>query len=156
MSRFDFDGNDDWSLQLQNLWDENVRRSINGKRGQRILRELEEALLAMPYKTLVSGAIAYEGSVCAIGALALHKKLKAGLDEETAIAELETESQNVEDADGSSVWAKDHLGMTYSLAWSIAHVNDEGLAYGAKEQQRYEIVLAWVRSHIKREAVPTS
>jgi hypothetical protein len=50
------------------LWRGAVASSIRGKRGQRLLRELAEALDAMPVKELVSGELEdADGEHCALG-----------------------------------------------------------------------------------------
>src|SRR6266850_306633 len=70
------------------LWRGNVERALKGKRGQQALREFREALLALPEKKLISGAlcdVAYDDDdkpqavgFCAVGAFAFFKRVKAG------------------------------------------------------------------------------
>ena len=43
------------------LWRSNVKRSLSGKRGQAALRDLRDALLALPEKRLI------EGALCTVG-----------------------------------------------------------------------------------------
>ena len=61
----DFD--DQWSLIC---WRGAVKSAIRGKRGQSFLRELRDALDAMPIKKLISDDLVRDGEVCAIGAVA--------------------------------------------------------------------------------------
>ncbi len=53
-------GNDDYDEDFPNqgaFWWNNAMRALNGKRGRKALAELREALLMLPEKRLVSGAI---------------------------------------------------------------------------------------------------
>jgi hypothetical protein len=64
MSRFnDYCDYDDENFALnQGRWEHNARVALKGKRGRKALMELREALLALPEKRLINGAI------CTIGA----------------------------------------------------------------------------------------
>lgn len=152
MSRFgsgdDYDSN-------PNLWLGAVARATNGKRGQRGLRFLEQALLALPEKRLIEGEFVSgdprggdgHPQVCALGAAAWWNLVQAGWDSDRAFAELpqlETEFE-------TSEWAAAHLDIAYALAFSIAWENDEG-CWGETPEQRYESMLRWVRSQIKSES----
>lgn len=76
MSRHADAGFDDDYLELSiGRWDHNLRTAIAGKRCQKILREMREALLALPQRRLIAGDLATpDGEVCAVGALAAHKR----------------------------------------------------------------------------------
>lgn len=50
-----------------NLWRGAVASAINGKRGQALLREIAQALDAMPVKELVANELQAEGSYCTLG-----------------------------------------------------------------------------------------
>lgn len=58
-----------WSLQ-----DANMRRVITGKRGQKVLREMRESLMAMPMKRLITSMLAMNGEVCVLGSLLVHRE----------------------------------------------------------------------------------
>lgn len=143
------------------LWDANCRRSIRGKAGQRELRELEAALLAMPEKRLIRDALEDgKGGVCAIACYAKHK----GVD----ISKFDPEDES----DEVGVVA----GMPRLVAWKIVALNDvvldtvwevaEGplnrwdahykggipLIRDMTPEERYEKVLAWVRAHLTESA----
>jgi hypothetical protein len=59
----EFDG-EGWELAL---WRGTVNSSINGKRGQKLLRELRDALDAMPEKRLIANELRNAEGVCALG-----------------------------------------------------------------------------------------
>jgi hypothetical protein len=64
MSRFtDNDGDDEFWMLDQGRWQHNYRQALKGKRGRQALRDLREALLALPEKRLI------EGAVCTVGGL---------------------------------------------------------------------------------------
>lgn len=166
MSRFsdydDFDGSYD-------LWEHNAHLAINGKRGRKALAELREALLALPEKRLIEGALctvgntaeaaaiedilpggwrksdlleAVEGQgegVCAIGAYVWYKQVKAGATPEDAFEKVR---QLGDDANDTADAGK-RAGLTFTLAWSLAYQNDEGFAKLTPEQ-RYIAFLGWI------------
>lgn len=88
MTRFSDEYEEDFPNQ-GDLWWANVRRALNGKRGQQALRDLETALLELPVRRLVKGHLAAGSDVCAVGALALHRRLKKGERREAILADLE-------------------------------------------------------------------
>lgn len=144
------------------LWDANCRRSIKGRVGQRELRELEAALLALPEKRLIHGSLKDdEGGVCAIGCYAKHK----GID----LSKFDPEDES--DAVGVAA------GMPRLVAWTVVALNDMTLdtvwelAHGPLQrweasymggiplirkmtpEERYEKVLAWVRAQLEADGL---
>lgn len=91
MSRFsdDWDG-PDFNNQAE-LWEMALFRAINGKRGQRALRELEQALLELPEPRLISGHLAANGQVCAVGAMIVHEQMKRGKTRDEALERISDE-----------------------------------------------------------------
>lgn len=139
------------------LWNANCRRSIKGRAGQRELRQLEAALLALPEKRLIHGALTNgEGGVCAIACYAKHKGI------ELSKFDPDDESDEVGIA----------AGMPRLVAWQVVALNDIHLnkvwerAHGPIQrghgvyqggiplirdmtpEERYEKVLAWVRTQL--------
>lgn len=66
---------DDLDVGQFNLWRGAVLRAVRGKRGQRAVRDLIEALDAMPEKRLAADLFDAEGSHCALGAIAAHRRV---------------------------------------------------------------------------------
>ena len=169
MSRFDdyYDG-EDFPNQAA-LWYANVQRALGGKRGKKALAELREALLALPEKRLIAGALCTVGGVerraadhgkwyqedfsakiesdgegvCAIGAYLWFKKVKAGADPRTAFDDLPT----LLDVDGDSDYqTAEHgraAGLTFTLAQTLAYRNDEAFE-GMTPEQRYDAFMGWL------------
>lgn len=146
------------------LWQANCRRSLQGKKGQAALRELEAALLALPEKRLIADKmIDADGEVCAIGALAKHK----GRD---LLAEPHMGDPDEFEGDGEMEEIGVELGMPRLVAWKVVCKNDveidghyENLpgpyrwfqeqsrlrAYvPVTPEMRYEKMLAWVRQQL--------
>lgn len=93
-------------------WRQAVKRSIEGKRGQALLRELLEALDAMPEKRLYRGNFATaDGEFCTLGAL--------GAKRGTKMDDLGDEC----DCDAKLVGQR--FGIAPAMAAEIMHVNDE-------------------------------
>lgn len=123
------------------LWQANCRRSLAGKKGQAALADLEAALLAMPDKRLIEGGLACNGDVCAVGALILARRVKGGELAEDVIEDLENE------CDDTDVVAEES-GIPTLVAWKLVEVNDITYDENYSEAERYEKVLAWVRSKL--------
>lgn len=155
MSRIDYhedaDFDDVRNIMAMGRFERNTKVAPRSKKGQKALRRLEAALLAMPQKRLAAGVIARpvwqladEYEVCALGALAVHE----GIDP------LKLWNQWLDDEDGS--YTADEiadelgpdLGMTPTLAWMVMDENDEVLG-GKSPEERWERMLVWVRRHLK-------
>jgi hypothetical protein len=107
MSRF-YEG--DGENPISATWHGNIERICRGKRGQRILREFIDALLALPERRLIANKIQNaEGEVCAIGALGKHR----GVD-----------MSEYEDSQEGSVDLGKELGLGFMLAWQLGSEND--------------------------------
>ncbi len=140
------------------LWNANCRRSLKGRAGQRELRELEAALLALPEKRLIKDALTDDDDgVCAIACYAKHK----GVD----LSKFDPEDES----DEVGVAA----GMPRLVAWKVVALNDivldtvweladgplnrweatyQGgipLVRDMTAEERYEKVLAWVRAQLQ-------
>lgn len=135
MSRHGYsDDIDQWALIK---WRGQVASAIRGKRGQRLLIDLIQALDAMPEKALIAEKlIDHEDgdAVCALGAVGVKRGIPMdGLDPE--------ESETVAEA----------FDIADPLAREITYVNDEG-GWGHRSetpQQRWQRVRAWAISHIQ-------
>lgn len=154
------------------IWQANCRRSLRGKAGQKALRRLEAALLAMPEKALIAGKLVNSNAeVCAIGALAKAEGALPDPDEWPA-------DEDDDDEDDTAEFAEEKLGFPHLVAWKVVEQNDiindvvwelahgplnrhqpayrgpDGNGYGLAHirpvtpEERYERVLAWVRKEI--------
>jgi hypothetical protein len=143
------------------FWQIDLQRALTSGRGQRWLRDIEAALLALPkhelsYENIVElGEWDDEGDtrkpvgVCAVGAVAAYQKVKAGATWDQAFADL------AESWDGErDCWETQQLGMsiglTRTVAWELAYQNDE-MFESLNPSERHAAMLGWVRSHIKSE-----
>lgn len=125
---------DNWQLIM---WRGRVASAIRGKRGQALLREMLEAMDALPEKRLVASALEAEGQFCALGTVGQ----KRGVD----MSELDPE-------DYETVAAK--FGIATPLAQEIFWENDEAWGPGEAPEARFKRMRAWVVSNLKE--VPTS
>jgi hypothetical protein len=96
-------------------WRQAVKRSIEGKRGQAMLRELAEALDAMPDKSLSAGNFAtVEGEFCTLGVLGAKRGTKMDdLGDDEDGCDTETVGQR--------------FGIARALAAEIMYMNDESV-----------------------------
>lgn len=135
MSRSGYtDDIDNWQLIM---WRGRVASAIRGKRGQALLREMLEAMDALPEKRLVASALEAEGQFCALGTVGQ----KRGVD----MSELDPENYE-------TVAAK--FGIATPLAQEIFWENDEAWGPGEAPEARFKRMRAWVVSNIK--TVPAS
>ena len=130
MSRINYTEDEDFPGQFE-LWQANCDRSLKGRKGQRELQVLREALLALPVKHLAHGVLeTADGEMCAIGAYAKHK----GLD------------LSHFDPDYASDEVGKAVGMPPLVAWKVVEMNDEWFGHEFTPEQRYKKMLAWVES----------
>lgn len=151
----------------QELWTANLKRLIAGKNGQRWLREIEAALLALPKPRLIEGALCREGEVCLVGAVAAHRlrqghELKGPGYTGTSVAsrmartvrtldDLEAATHTIDSDYETAEFAAASLGMAKTLAYELVWQNDEAVSPDDTPENRYEHALRWVRSQM---AVP--
>lgn len=89
MSRFgDYEGDDAGYNNSGELWWANVERQFQGRKGRELLRELIASLEAMPVKALVHGVLCDGKNVCAVGAVLVDRRVKAGEDRARVLADL--------------------------------------------------------------------
>lgn len=172
MSRSSYsDDLDDYPGQLE-LYRGNVARSMRGRQGQKMLREMRDALLALPVKELHADVFASgtkeRPKVCALGAWATQKAgtpdagaalvSEPDYDEETAadlakhgwpklvvldtIYENDRHDYRIAHAHGP---LPRHEGYRYNYPgeWTVSYYYDETPA------ERYARVLAWVEGSIR-------
>lgn len=106
MSRF---GDDyDYEEQFQNqgeLWAANAKRALKGKRGRKALAELREALLALPERRLISGALCTVGGMDRPGLPEPRERFGHDFYREELAEKLKTEGEGV-CAIGAFLWFK--------------------------------------------------
>lgn len=134
MSRSGYsDDVDQWQLIK---WRGQVASAIRGNRGQQFLRELLEALDAMPEKRLIREELRDEtGCVCTLGAIGA----KRGID-----------INSLDPYDHEQMSAT--FNIAHQLAAEIMYENDECF-YGETPEGRWQRMRKWVVDHLKlREA----
>lgn len=122
------DCENDWALIR---WRGQVSSAIRGRRGQAFLRELLDALDAMPVKRLVGGVLRKDGEVCALGSLGE----KRGV---------ELEALDPYDYDTLS----GVFGVAHQLIQEIEWINDEGV-FAATPEKRWQEVRAWIVQNLR-------
>ena len=130
MSRSNYTDDYDDILQY-GRWRGRVESALRGKRGQELLRELRDALDAMPDKRLIADELEKDGGYCALGVLGA----KRGID----MVHLDPE-------DGKQVG--EAFGIAPCMAQEIVYMNDEYLS--KTPEKRWKEMRAWVDSCIKR------
>jgi len=126
------------------LWKGRVLAAARGKNGRAVLQELKDALLALPEKRLIEGdVITSEGDVCAVGALALHRK-RASFPEFTEQQIVEEVLKDAGGLDGEETADfGELLGMKWCLSWTIAWANDDYYSQ-LSDEDRYTKMLETV------------
>lgn len=150
--------NDSDSEYPSHWWQTDLERALTSGRGQRILREIETALRAMPERRLISDAIVewdedeQAGAVCAVGAYAAFKQVQAGKSWADSFAML-AERHSGDADEWQTEWLGRSVGLARTVAWYLGWLNDERFGH-LKPRQRWRAMLRWVRSEIKPVAVP--
>lgn len=121
---------DDIGSSALALYRSTVDRALHGKRGQAFLREMLDALDAMPAKRLIQcELITADGECCALGSVAIKRRLDV---------------ERVDETEPDDVAAA--FGIARSMAAEIAYVNDECGPWAATEtpEQRWTRARRWV------------
>jgi hypothetical protein len=145
---------DDYDPLADGRWRRNSVTTLKSKRGQKALREIEAALLALPEPKLAyetfhkveqddSGRERVE--CCVLGAFARHKGVVGELPEY-----VNGDEYGPGDPADQASWAEEHLGLAFTLAWNLIALNDDDYE-SETDEQRYERVLAYVRKHMAHD-----
>ena len=149
MSRIEYDDSlSDQQVALQMGRD---KHTVRGKVSQAFLAELEQYLLRMNPKRLISGVLCNEdGEVCALGLVAKHRLLQQGFTHAGIFATLALPWQaDDDDIDGNALdYAEQELGISRTLAWLVMEANDDPGGWGRRRtpEQRH----AWVLDEVRR------
>jgi hypothetical protein len=154
MSRvYAWDGDEPYP-NASELFQRSVENAIKGTRGQTLLREIEEALLMLPDKRLLSYTVCEDGKVCTLGAVAILRAMKQGKTFGMAAMELEDaavkrgQGHDDEGKDRTFRFLKKLLDVKGCLAWTLVYENDEHSDSG--RTRRYDYMLKWVQDRIIR------
>lgn len=144
-NRIGYSDDEDFPGQF-GMWQANCQRSLHGRDGQKSLRELEAALIALPNKRLIARELFDGSDCCAVGALVRAKRITPKNDPERDMDMVGTE-----------------CGMPRLVAWKVVELNDmdfsrrwapETAEYGGGNwvsytpEERYAAMLSWVRSQL--------
>lgn len=133
MSRHGY--SDDLDTTTLNLYRGRVANAVRGKRGQQFLRELADALDAMPIKELIYGElVSEEGDVCAIGAVCKAR----GLD----VSKIDYEEPDE---------VAKAVGIATCMAAEIEFTNDDW-SYSESPAKRWQRMRKWVEEQITTPA----
>lgn len=147
---------DDWNVVPAGRWRATFAQIIRGKRGQRILKDLEVFLLAMPKRALLKDQIvSWNGGTCLIGEYCVAKRVARGIERDAAIVDLLYENYD----DWTSMHRSAELGMAYgipwTLAWELAWANDttveelvQGAEYSSPPEERWASCLRLIQRWI--------
>jgi hypothetical protein len=129
----DYDYYDDSDYPVA-FWRAAVASAIRGRRGQAFLREMRDALDALPAKRLVQNELEIGGEVCALGAVGRARGIDlSGLDPE--------DSETAHDL--AYVF-----NIAHAMVCEIVYENDEA-ARNETPEERYERMRRWVEKNLK-------
>lgn len=117
-------------------WSGAVKSALRGRRGQRFLRELAEAMDAMPVKELIADELEHDGGYCALGVLGAAR----GLDLGKIAPEDECQVSKAFD-------------IARALAMEVMFENDECGNYGETPARRWVRMRRWVEENLKEDKV---
>ncbi len=151
MSRFWDDGDGDLPAVFLEV---DLRRRLTSGRGQRILRDVLDGLIAMPEWRLIEGWIARSpeeetgvGEVCAVGAYAAWQRVKRGESWIEAIDVLTERWGGEQDDAWNTEMLGRQAGLAKAVAIELAWLNDEQLS-GLSPEDRWHAVVGWVWQQI--------
>ena len=124
--------------ELSWIYRGSVERAIRGKRGQRALVDFVAALDAMPAKELISNSFSTECGVCALGALAAHRRV------DMSDLEVQSDEWGPDIVDAETVG--DRLDIAPSMAREVMFENDEA---PSDPNERWAWMRRWAVSRIE-------
>ncbi len=136
-----------------NLWQGTINVSLRSKRGRAALQEMEAVLLAMPIKALAAQDLVEPetGMACALGEVAIARRVRDGATREDAIAQIHAEYYEDDIDDEDRDWdemtrdlGEGELKLSYPLMQTIAFNND---CFPTPER-RWEWMLKWVQARL--------
>lgn len=164
MSRFsdyEGDGDDSFNGNGPYMWEKRAELALRGRRGRKALAELREALLAMPAPRLVESVMCVPNAevpgghdVCIIGAHVWYQKVKSGLDPVAAFEAVPRIKAGDDEFDfndagnETALVGRDH-GLTFTLAWELAHQNDEDFG-GYTPEDRWAAFIEFIDRELAR------
>lgn len=113
-------------------WHGAVKRAFRGKRGQAFLKEMLEALDALPEKRLISYELIEEGEVCALGSVGLRRNMDLSM--------LDPEDYK---------HIANTFGIARAMAQEIMYMNDECCFDIETPEHRWQRMRNWITSEIK-------
>jgi hypothetical protein len=122
-----------------NLWQGAVARAIKGRRGQAFLRELIEALDALPTKRLITGGLECDGEFCALGAVGHARGLDMG------------PLKLWDDENPSPEKIGEAFGIARSMAAEVMYENDEGGYSRETAEMLWTRMRGWAVANLQAE-----
>lgn len=110
-----------------------VASAMRGKRGQAFLRELLDALDALPAPRLIENSFVHQGEFCALGAIGARR----GID----LSKFDPECPS---------GVGDAFGIADCLAKEVMFENDD--YWRETPEQRFQRMRKWVIEHLKAES----
>jgi hypothetical protein len=145
---------DDYEIVPEGLWEHSLTIALGSRHGQQMLRELRDALLALPEKRLILGELCFalrdeddrlvQPQFCAIGAFAFRRRLAKGETEQSA---LEALTGGDDDQPWHTVFEGQRQGLRYTVAWHVAMMNDD---FRGSDEDRYAHILQWVNAQLSK------
>lgn len=124
------------------LYRATVARAMNGRRGQRALRDLLAALDSMPVKELGHGTFQRGTCPCTLGALARHR----GVD----VGDLEPAEHGPDDyAEVDRRATGERFDIAPSMAAEVMFMNDEAEWNSETPEERWARMRAWVAENVR-------
>jgi len=118
---------DDYDQWATIKWRGAVASAFRGKRGQAFLREMKDALDALPVKRLIRDELEAGGEVCAIGAVGARRGISMN---------------DIDPEDSASIAGA--FGISHAMACEIMYENDEGNYHNETPEQRFIRIRAWL------------
>ena len=117
------------------MWRGRVASAVRGKRGQKLLRDMREALDAMIEKRLSANELeTASGEVCALGAVGRLRGLPIDLIDNEDWADL-----------------SERFDVAECLAREVMYENDEGSVGYETPEERWQRMSRWIDYHLKKE-----
>lgn len=138
-----------------------LKSALRGKPGQQVLRDMRDALVALPKRRLGKDALCNElGDYCAWGAYAHHRGVSRTYLEK--LSDWRADDRCFDrggpilprvalEGEEQVEWVKERFGVTFTLAFEVMIINEGEDRFWETytPEQRYQRVMRWLDEHIR-------
>lgn len=133
-------------------WRGAVASAIRGKKGQAFIKELLEALEAMPEKRLIEGEwIDAQGEVCAVGCVLKARGIEINADTDVDDYEYIARKLGINEKIVQEIEHENDNVRVFYVGPHVGHQCDALTHWDKSPETRWQIIHQWCLNHLEKE-----